>query len=230
MEKQRVIVSWDKDIFDGEIRLLPNVNKVYSQIYNVPEDGASWSLAFEFEETPRIQGYRSKGTVHFISEKAPSEILIHGFTFDFFDGSKKVGSCEVVKFLDGYSISEIETRIELIEEEKNDFRSFINKLITKNAKTNNKDELRKLFKYVDDYSYLFKLILIQDKELAVEYLKNYFFTSPVEDRAVYRSNLSFFTYQFKKVAGADSYQDLLSQVSESVKNHPFIQSELEGID
>ena len=230
MEKKTVVVVWDKEIFDGEIRLLPNSNKLYSQIYDVPKNGSSWSLVFEFEETPRIQGYKSNGTVHFLSNKAPVELLSDGFKFDFFDGAKKIGHCEIVDKNSNYSILEVVTRIELIEEEKSEFRSYINTLIKNNYKPDLEGDLRILFKYINEYPYLFQLILRENEGAAIEYLQKYFFKTPIESNAVYGSNLSFFIYQIKSILKEDQYNQFLSNIPESVKSHKIIQTALEEIN
>jgi len=229
MEKKNVVIVWDKEIFDGEIRLLPNSNKVYSQIYDVPKKGESWSLVFEFEETPRIQGSKSKGKVHFLSKDGPHDILKNGFRFDFLDGPRVIGHCEILEEQSTCSVSEIETRIELIEEEKKDFRDYVNQLIQNDPKFE-PNELKKLFKYVDNYPYLFKLILLENERLAIEYLQNYFFKTPIESNAVYSSNLSFFLFQIKSNLKQDQYNLFLSSMPESVKSHKIIQTALEEIN
>lgn len=228
MEKKIVIVVWDKEIFDGELRLLPNSNKIYSQIYDVPEKGSSWSLVFEFDETPRIQGYKSKGKVHFLTKDGPHDILKNGFRFDFLDGPRVIGHCEILEEQSPCSISEIETRIALIEEEKKDFRDYVNKLIQNNSKFGS-NELINLFKYIDQYPYLFRLILLDNEQLAKDYLKKYFFKPPIESNAVYHSNLSFFTYQLKSALGEDAYKRFLIEIPDNVKNHHFIKNSIEEI-
>lgn len=97
MTKKKVIVSWDHNIFDGESRQLPNRNKLYSQIYDLPHIGASWSVLFEFNPAPMDQGNESKATVRFLVESAPHYILSKGFKFHFYDGPRKIGYCEIVE-------------------------------------------------------------------------------------------------------------------------------------
>lgn len=95
MKSKNALILWDKNFFDGEKRLLPNSKKLYTQIHNIPNNN-SWSLVFEFEETPRMQGYKTKGKIHFLVEEAPHDILIEGYKFDFLDGQNKVGICEII--------------------------------------------------------------------------------------------------------------------------------------
>ena len=43
---QPALVTWNKNIFDGENKLLPNSNKLYTQIYGVPKKEDTWSVGF----------------------------------------------------------------------------------------------------------------------------------------------------------------------------------------
>ncbi len=91
-----ILILWDKSIFDGEKRLLPNSRKIYTQIYNIPNEGDAWSLVVEFEETAQIQGYESMAKAYFLVKEAPHNILKKGFKFNFLDGRHTVGICEVI--------------------------------------------------------------------------------------------------------------------------------------
>ena len=89
-----VIIHWDRKIFDGINRPLPNNLELYTQIY--PPNGGAWSLVFSFELSPREQGYNTLGKVKFLFDEAPNAMLVEGFRFDFMDGGNKVGLCEII--------------------------------------------------------------------------------------------------------------------------------------
>jgi hypothetical protein len=124
---ENVLIVWDREAFDSEKRLLPNSNKLYTQIYGIPEKGKGWTLVFEFEETPRNQGYRSKAKVHFLVPEAPHDILKPGFKFDFWDGASKVGHCEIVA-AESIKIDEIHSRILQIQDEQRKLRDDVNSI------------------------------------------------------------------------------------------------------
>lgn len=62
------VINWDKNIFDGEKRLLPSTKVLYTQIH-LPESKESWSIAFKFNITPRDQGYRTIADEVFFCQK-----------------------------------------------------------------------------------------------------------------------------------------------------------------
>ena len=97
MRYKNVWISWDKHIFDGSQKLLPNSKVLYTQIYDTPDIGDAWSIVFEFEQTPKEQGYHSVARVRFLVQEAPHFILEDGFKFDFLDGKKKIGECIIVE-------------------------------------------------------------------------------------------------------------------------------------
>ncbi|MDG1331783.1 MAG: hypothetical protein P8P74_05605 [Crocinitomicaceae bacterium] len=127
------------------------------------------------------------------------------------------------------SISELKTRIELIEEEKKDFQKFVNSLLQSEFSSED-DSFRDIFKYVNDYPYLFKLILFQDHQLGIEYLQKYFFKSPVGANAVYRSNLSFFAFELRDTIGENNYKNFLDALPVEVKNSKIVNQALEEIE
>lgn len=87
------LIIWDKNIFDGEKRLLPSTKVLYTQIH-LPQLKESWSIVFKFNIAPRDQGYRTiADEVFFLSEKAPNEIFKEGFKFNFMDAPNIIGKC-----------------------------------------------------------------------------------------------------------------------------------------
>ncbi|RVU91057.1 hypothetical protein EH230_09195 [Flavobacterium columnare] len=89
-----VLIDWDRRVFDGQIRHLPNTLELYTQIYNI--QGNSWSLIFKFETPPCKQGYETIGKVDFLVRDSPKNILIDNFEFDFLDGKKIIGKCKII--------------------------------------------------------------------------------------------------------------------------------------
>jgi hypothetical protein len=83
-------VVWNEDVFDGKKNLLPNKNQIY---YVVEINNEVWSVFLLFEESPRIQGYFSKGKIRFLVENAPHHLLREGITFDLQLGKLKVAKC-----------------------------------------------------------------------------------------------------------------------------------------
>ena len=221
------IVIWDKNIFDGENKLLPNSNRLFTQIYGTPEKESSWSIILDFEETPRIQGYKSKSKVKFLVEKAPHDILKEGFEFDFLDGTKKIGICKIINS-NSININEIQVRLDLIENEKIELRSYVNSLRLEEISYMDED-LIKIVKYSNDYPYLFPLILKLNKTIALEYLKEYFFNIPIESNTVYHSNLPLFLFNLKKVIGEEELKIHMDSFSNEVKNNNIIISALDEI-
>lgn len=222
------LVIWDKSIFDGENKLLPNSDKLYTQIHGVPAEEDSWSVVLDFKETPRNQGYKSKAKVKFLVDEAPHDILKPGFKFTFFDGSKKIGICEIIN-ANKINISDIQTRINLIEDEKNDFRIHINSLKVENIVYKHNNELEKIVRHSDNYPYLFSLVLRLKKEIALGYLEKYFFNLPIESNAAYHSNLPLFLFVFKEIAGEEELKNYIDCLSDEIKNNHIVVNALEEV-
>ncbi len=222
-----VLVFWNKDVFDGEKKLLPNTSRLYTQIYDIPENGNSWSLVFNFEETPRVQGYKSKAKVGFLVDEAPLDVLKTGLKFDFLDGSHKLGVCEIIN-VNSINISEVQTRIDLIENEKIDFKNYVNSIKSKDVVYTD-DDLNKIVMYSNDYPNLFSLVLKLDKDIALNYLKNYFLTEPIESNFVYHSNLPLFLFNLKKCIGEKMLKSYIDSFSEEVKNNEIVVNALDEI-
>lgn len=64
------LIIWDKNIFDGEKRLLPSTKVLYTQIH-LPQLKESWSIVFKFNIAPRDQGYRTIADEVFFCQKKP---------------------------------------------------------------------------------------------------------------------------------------------------------------
>ncbi len=227
MESKDVLILWDRNFFDGQKRLLPNSKKLYTQIHNIPNNYDSWSLVLEFEETPRIQGYKTKARTHFLVEEAPHNILKEGYKFDFLDGQNKVGICEIINY-ESICISEIQTRIDLIESEKREFRNFINSIKVSNLKYRT-EELNKLTKYINDYPYIYNLVLKLDSDVAIEYLNKYFLKLPIENNVVYHSNLPFFIFNLKNEIGESKFKEYINSLSSEVVNNEIFKNAMDEI-
>ena len=177
-----------------------------------------WVL--EFRETPRNQGYKSKAKVKFLVDEAPHDILKPGFKFAFFDGSKEIGSCEIIN-TNSIKIADIQTRLDLIEDEKIDFKRYINSLKSEEIIFID-SELKKMIKYSNDYPYIFSFILGLNKEIALEYLKEYFFTTPIENNIVFHSNLPLFLFSVKKNIGDEELKKMINGLPDEVKSNEII--------
>lgn len=92
MQKKEVIIRFERALFTEGKRALPNACTLYTHI----EHQGSWSLVVECESAPNEQGFETLGSVRFLVESAPHEILVAGFRFDFKDGANKIGTCEIV--------------------------------------------------------------------------------------------------------------------------------------
>jgi len=218
-QSKDVLIFWDKNIFDGEKRLLPNSKKLYTQFY---EDINSWSIVFEFEETARIQGYKSKAKAHFLVKEAPHSLFKEGFKFDFLDGRKKIGICEI-RCNNHISMDDIQFKIDSIENLNKEFKSFINSIEVKGI-TYTKEELNQVLKYINDYPFLYKLVIKLDKNLAISYLNKYFFKLPVESNAVYHSNLPFFIFNLKNELGEEEFFNYKSKIPLEIINNQIIRN------
>ncbi len=95
MVKKEVLIKWDETIFVSE-KELPNSKKLYTQLYDFPNNGDAWTLVVELEETPKQQGVLCFGKVYFLVCDAPSNVLIKGFVFNFYDGRNIIGTCEIL--------------------------------------------------------------------------------------------------------------------------------------
>ncbi|CAA0255640.1 conserved hypothetical protein [Tenacibaculum maritimum] len=217
---KKVIISWDRVFFDGEKKLLPNVNRMFTQIYDVPIKGECWSLKFVFDETPRMQGYKSTARVSFLLDNAPHHLLIKGFKFDFLDKSQTIGSCKIID-TDPISGENIKERIKLIEEEKKELQKYI-KSIDKDDFLFTKEDLKKIVSYSDDYPYLFHFILRLDKKVAMEYMEDYFFSIPLENNVVYHSNLELFLLDLKEELGEEKLKLYIESFSNELKEDKII--------
>lgn len=85
-----VVIYWDKDVFNNAT--LPNKHILYTQLYLENP----WSLVFTFEKTPGEQGLESYARVEFLMDSAPKNILTTNFEFDFYDGLKIIGKCQIL--------------------------------------------------------------------------------------------------------------------------------------
>ena len=167
---KKVKIYWDKEIFDGVHRLLPNTNQLYSQI--TVED-KTWSLIFYFSSAPILQGYITEGEVKFLAEDAPHEALHSDFEFNFLDGKLVVGKCVIFAGSIG-SIDSILQKIELIDNHK---KRLINELkhLNNNQISYDDQQLTMLVKHSDEYLAIFPLIIHLNSEIAEEYLKEKMF-------------------------------------------------------
>lgn len=92
----KCIITWDEKIFDGITTILPDRTILYTQIY--VNDKETWSIVFQFNHSPKEQGIITiADEVYFLSSKAPKELLKVGFTFDFRDGKRVIGRCELIE-------------------------------------------------------------------------------------------------------------------------------------
>lgn len=218
----RGLITWDKAVFDGEKRLLPNSKILYTQIY-IPEKKEGWSIVFNLKKSARDQGYRTiVDEVQFLSKEAPCELLKEGYKFDFMDGAKKVGDCVLInnKSID---IGSILDRIELLEIEKLDFKKFISSI--KNDVIESTDvSLKKLVKHSDDYPYLFSLVLKVNKEIALDYLNN-----SIKNNAVNHSNLSLFFFDIDKHLGRQIFTTFINSLPKDLNEEAIVKSAIEEI-
>lgn len=91
----KCIIIWDETIFDGITTILPDTNILYTQIYINNKE--AWSIVFQFNHSPREQGTITiADEVYFLSPKAPKELLEVGLIFDFKDGKRVIGKCELI--------------------------------------------------------------------------------------------------------------------------------------
>lgn len=90
-----VEINWDRNIFDGEKRLLPKSKILYTQIHTLSQE--SWSVVIEFDAPPRDQGYTTIGKIRMLNEEESPDLLTPGFVFDFLDGPHKLGVCRVLE-------------------------------------------------------------------------------------------------------------------------------------
>lgn len=221
------IVRWDKNIFDGEKRLLPDKERLITQIYGIPEKNDSWSIVFEFKETPRMQGYKSKAKVRFLVDEAPHDILKKGFHFDFMDGPNRIGECEIVEN-DPIELKDILKKIELIETEKSSFREYVKSLAKEDLIFTHK-ELSELAMHSNSYPFLFSLILKLDSNIALHYLSKYFLDYPLEGKTVYQSNLPLFFFDIKNEIGEKQLLDFIEKLPEQVKRSDIVIKALDEI-
>lgn len=84
------IIQWKKEVFEAGKRKIPASLTLHS--YIVVEQNA-WSVVFNFDVAPHAQGYETVGTVKFLVENAPHEILKSGFEFPLYDGPTTIGLC-----------------------------------------------------------------------------------------------------------------------------------------
>lgn len=169
---KKVKIYWNKEIFDGLNRLLPNTNQLYSHI---TIEGRTWTLCFNFSVVPILQGYITEGEVRFLMEEAPHEVLQPNFEFNFLDGQKVVGKCTIFSTLN-INITSILEEIEEINKLRD---NLIDKIKHLNLKHNeisyDNQELSKLIKYSDEYLAIFPLVVKLNKEIAEGYLKEKMF-------------------------------------------------------
>ncbi|MBF7093091.1 hypothetical protein IUY40_16280 [Flavobacterium sp. ALJ2] len=219
------IITWNKTYFDGENRLLPISNQLYCNFYD--DNLGGWTIDLRFDEPPRIQGYKSKGKVGFMMDNAPSHILKKGYVFDVFHGPHKVGICEIIS-ISSISIMNILDRVESLEIEKQDFKMYVSS-IRDDSFDYSDDELKKLIKYSSDYPYLFSLVLKLNKEIALEYLKQYYLKYPIKNNAVYHSSLSLFLFNIDKYLGRENFNKFIKELPKNVNEDEIIKSAIEEI-
>ncbi|TWP25431.1 hypothetical protein ETU10_00050 [Apibacter muscae] len=215
------LIHWDKNIFDGEKRLLPSAKVLHTQIH-FPELNEAWSIAFKFNISPRDQGYRSiADEVFFLSEKAPKDVLKEGFKFSFLDGANVIGECLLFeeKIIE---IEDIIERIKLIDQEKHELKMFIASM-NNNSYSYTTDELYELIKYSIDYPYIFSFVLNIDKNIALEYLSKHYLVKL--NNVLESSNLPLFLFNIEKVLGKEEFDKFIEKLPKEIKeNEIFINS------
>lgn len=221
-----VIIKWNKEIFDGEKRLLPDACKLFS--YTKLEDGNAWTVVFNFNNSPRNQGYISKGEVDFVADKAPKEILVAGFTFEIFDGPNSIASCEIIVNKKLY-IDDIKDKIYNIESLKAELQKDIEKYKQSNEVEYDDNQLYRIIPYVDSYPFLFSLVAHLNIKLACEYIKQYFLSEPLDEKIAYNSNLSFFFYIIKKEHGVRELTNFIDSLSDNAKNDIKVKQALDEV-
>ncbi|MCV9933864.1 hypothetical protein OIU80_16395 [Flavobacterium sp. LS1R47] len=221
------LITWDKNIFDGEKRLLPDSNTLYTQIY-ISEKKEGWSVVFNLKTSARDQGYKTiADEVKFLADEAPHELLKDGFKFDFMDGAKKVGECILFnkKII---TINSILDRVELLEMEKQDFKMYINS-IKDDSFDYSDEEIKKLIKYSSDYPYLFSLVLKLNKKIALEYLNETYLKYPIKSNVVYHSNLSLFLFNIDKYLGRKDFTKFIEELPKNVNEDEIVKLAIEEI-
>lgn len=221
----KCLINWNKNIFDGEKRLLPSTKLLYTQIY-LPESKQGWSIAFKFDISPRDQGYKTiANEVFFLSEDAPKGILKQGFKFDYMDGSHKVGECILFenKILE---IEDIIDRVKLIEQEKHDLKMYISS-IDNNSLNYTKDNLEYLVKYSSEYPYIFSFVLNIDKNIALKYLSNNYLVKL--SNTLESSNLPLFLFNIEKFLGKEELDMFIKKLPNEIKENEIFRNSIEEI-
>lgn len=99
MTRAKARVTWTEGN-EARVRPLPSVSR-YMDIARFAEDGpewpdGAWTVVLEFPVPPSVQGNPSHGTVHFLMEDAPNEILRPGNAFELYRGLTRVATVEVL--------------------------------------------------------------------------------------------------------------------------------------
>lgn len=223
---KNVIIEWNKKIFDGTQRLLPDSLELFS--YTKLNDESAWTVLFNFSISPRNQGYTSKGTVKFVSEKAPKNILIEGFTFEIFDGPNSIANCKIY-IKEKLFLKDIKEKINFIEAKKAELQEYVKIYKHSNEIKYDDNLLCEIMPYINEYPYLFSLIIRLDVSSAYQYLIKYFLTEPLEDKVVYESNLSFFLYTIKNECGNEELSKFINALSLNVRNDVRVKKALDEI-
>lgn len=219
------LINWDKNIFDGEKKLLPSTKVLHTQIH-LPELKESWSIGFKFNITPRDQGYRTiADEVFFLSEKAPKEILKEGFKFNFMDGPNIIGEC--ILFQEKLvEMEDVIDRIKLVEQEKHELKMFITS-INNSSFNYTTNELEELIKYSSDYPYIFSFVLNFDKNIALKYLSNNYLVKL--NNVLESSNLPLFLFNIEKFLGKEKFDMFIEKLPNEIKNNEIFINSIEEI-
>jgi len=90
-----VLVTWT----DKKLKNLPN-NLKYITVAKFAEDTSwekeAWSIALDFDISPKIQRNPSKAKASFLADDSPQERLIVGKSFKLFEGREKVADVEII--------------------------------------------------------------------------------------------------------------------------------------
>lgn len=206
-----VEIKWDKNIFDGQERLLPNSNKLYSQIYDVPVAGDAWSLVFEFKETPRNQGYLTHGRVRPLSDSVDDSFLVDGLQFEFLDGPKPIGLCTIV------GGQEIEDRIISDIDKVDEARNALNEALGRAKNFSfSKKIIGQLCAKCDRYPFLFSHILTHDKVAAAEFLEMNFFSGDFFENLLIYSGLLSHLQNYMARFGQDEIKEWVNSLGDEV--------------
>ncbi len=95
MREGKVEIRWDRSVFDGKDRLLPESLVLYTQVYISKQE--AWSAVITFDVPPRDQGYVTYGKIRMLFDEDAPPLLKTGFTFDFLDGMRRLGVCRVIE-------------------------------------------------------------------------------------------------------------------------------------